>query len=315
MEPKARLEGVLTGLGFGPSRYAQSVDTLSGGERARLALALALGGGADVLLLDEPTLGLDLRTRRWLADTLAAYPGALILASHDRALLAAVCTHTAHLESAELTVYRGGYGTFRQRQTQTARTQQRLIKERHKAAARLTEGAARLRGWGTPKAQRSRRVLEQRLERLATSEPEAKSDPTYRLASQKTRGTLLRVERLSFEAFAEGETPLAPIVNEISLSIRAGDRIALVGPNGSGKSTLLRLLAGDLESLSPHTRFTWGRDAKLLFSDQQRRGLEDGVPLLSQLERHVSTPQSPQPARAGRSAELRRTLTRYVVGR
>lgn len=109
---EARLAADLAALDFAGAGLEQPVAGLSPGERARLGLALTLAARAEVLLLDEPSAALDLARRRWLAETLRRHPGALVLVSHDRTLLDAVCTHTAELSLGGLTLRRGGYSRF-----------------------------------------------------------------------------------------------------------------------------------------------------------------------------------------------------------
>jgi ATP-binding cassette subfamily F protein 3 len=279
----ARLERTLTALGFPPERWSQPVASLSGGERARLALGRALVPGADLLLLDEPSNHLDIRSRNWLADALQAYPGTLILASHDRALLDAVTTHTLHLHDGTLDLHRGGYSTFRQRLDTLHLARQRDAHEAEKNRRHLQESMNRLRGWGTPTAARQRRNIAKRLERLedpSATAPSAREEVT--LTTQTRRGTLLEAQHLSLVVHDH------VVLQDADLHIAAGDKIAIVGPNGTGKTSFLKLLAGDLASEHPQTRFHWGRDTRVAVFDQATHGLEPDKPPLIQLERYVS---------------------------
>ncbi len=290
-EAEAKLERTLTTFGFTPADYERSVLEFSGGERSKLTLALALVNQPDVLLLDEPSSHLDLTTRRTLAERLKTYPGALLFASHDRALLDEVCTHTLHLETGHLTLYKGNYSSFRQTQGFAVRTAQKRAKERGKEVAALSASAARLRGWGTPSAARQRRNTLKRLDRLQEVEaPRSQSaNETVKevsLGAKKARGTLLNAEHLS-KRYEDNV-----VVNNVALRVEAGDKIALVGPNGTGKSTFLNLLTGELESEHTRTELHFSRDAKVAVFDQETRGLEAGTPLLSQLTRYVSEPRA-----------------------
>ena len=285
-EAEASLERTLATFGFTPDTYDKPVLGCSSGERARLSLALALVSQPDILLLDEPSSYLDLGVRQTLAERLKRYPGALLFASHDRALLDAVCTHVLHLESGQLTRYKGNYSSFRQTQGHTLRTTQKRSKERSKEVTALSAAANRLKGWGTPTAARQRRSIDKRLDRLRAEAGQVARPTTSELSvGSKARGTLLSAAHLSKRY---GEKTL---VKNASLRVEAGDKIALVGPNGVGKSTLLDLLTGALESDHPEAALHFSRDAKVGIFDQMR-GLEPDTPLLEQLTRYVSEPRA-----------------------
>ena len=278
------LRSFLAAFGFNEAHYNREVSTLSGGEGARLALAVLLAEGADVLLLDEPSNGLDLTTRRGLAQRLAEIKSAFVLASHDRALLDAACTHTAWLEQDRLSLYRGGYSGALEQRGQKLRSREKRNRERDKERARLAQTRAGMAGWNTPAAARGRKAVEARVKRLEGEvEPSSSAKPAeLRLETERARGTLLAAEHLSKSYGGQA------VVRDASLRVHAGDKLALVGPNGSGKSTLLELLVGELESDNPKSRLDWGKDAKVAVFDQQNRGLSDNLDLLDGLTRYVS---------------------------
>jgi ATPase subunit of ABC transporter with duplicated ATPase domains len=287
---EAGLREILAALGLAEERLlALPVGRLSGGERSRLALARALAADPEVLLLDEPSNHLDLHARQWLGQRLRRLRGALLLVSHDRALLDEVCTDTAELRSGELVIYRGGISKLRERQGVLRRSSERQQLERRKEMERLERTAAELRAWGTAKAQRRRKRVERDLEELSAGPvgaPDAPG-PSWEkrpfLASREASGVLLEARRLRKSL---GELP---VIREADLRLEAGDKVALVGPNGSGKSTLLRLLAGELASDDPGSETRLHRDAKLLYLDQHGRGLDAARPLLEQLGDLVSS--------------------------
>lgn len=280
---EAGLLEMLAVLGLGEATLDLQVERLSGGEWARLALARVLAGNPEVLLLDEPSNHLDLPALRWLGERLRRHGGAVVLVSHDRALLDEVCTDTAELANGELTLVRGGFSRLREQQGINRRRTERERRERRKEALRIERTAAELRSWGTAKAQRRRK----RLERAAPAAEETsvlnrRPAGMPLLEAREANGLLLSANRLS-KTFGTAE-----VVSGADISLEAGEKIALLGSNGSGKSTLLRLLAGELQSDDPHSQTWLNGNAKLLYADQHDWGLAPERPLLDQLTALVS---------------------------
>ncbi len=283
-DAETALRATLGRLGFADDDLERDMPTISGGERSRLALARALAGRADLLLLDEPGSYLDLPGKRWLGDTLKYYKGTLLLASHDRALLDAVTTRTLHLKNGTVTGYRGAYSRFR---TQAEHAAARGLRERARLGHERRSLEARLRSQPTLS---TRRGLERRLARLPVTPQVTASKNTGALtlnaAKTKPGGLVLNAQHLTLTQNDE------PLIRNVALRLHIGDKLALVGPNGSGKTSLLELLSGGLESENPEASVQFGRGIKLAVYDQQSRGLEDGVPIGVQLERSVSEPRA-----------------------
>ena len=283
---EAEAWAALEAFGIVEAVWDRRADTLSGGERRRLHLALALAGHPDVLLIDEPTNHLDVSMRRALAERLADYPGGLLLASHDRALLDRVCTHIALLERGGLTLRRGDYSAFERRRRAARTSSARRARERAKEEARIIETVAQLRSFGNAAAQRRRKRFERRLSELREAADRVPTDRQPAALGHKplpSSGTLLAAEHLSKRR--DGHT----VVDDVCVTITAGDRVALVGVNGSGKSTLLALLAGTLSSDDPRARLRYGSGVRLAFADQHGRGIETGATPLEVLEQSVVT--------------------------
>jgi len=243
-EARSRAARLLHGLGFAPGEEGRPVVAFSGGWRMRLNLARALMCRSDLLLLDEPTNHLDLEAVIWLEDWLRAYPGTLLLISHDREVLDAVCTHILHIEREQATLYAGNYADFERVRAERLAGQQAAWLQQQREIAHIQQFVERFRAKAT-----KARQAQSRLKALARMEliAPAHVDSAFHFSFQppdKAPNPLLRLERV---VAGYGQTP---VLNNVTLTLSPGDRVGLLGVNGAGKSTLIRLLAGEAEPLS-----------------------------------------------------------------
>jgi ATP-binding cassette subfamily F protein 3 len=235
----ARAAALLDGLGFSQSDLARPVAEFSGGWRMRLNLAQALGSRADLLLLDEPTNHLDLDAIVWFERWLASWRGTLLLISHDRDLLDACTTHTAHVADAALALYGGNYSTFETERAGRLAMQQALHARQQRRIADIRRFVDRFRAQATKARQaQSRLKALDRMQLVAPAHVDAPFEFEFPAAPEPA-DPLLSLEDVA-AGYAE-RTVLA----DVRLALRAGARVGLLGPNGAGKSTLMRLLAGD----------------------------------------------------------------------
>lgn len=234
----ARAARLLYGLGFAAADAARPVRDFSGGWRMRLNLAQALMCRSDLLLLDEPTNHLDLDAVVWLQAHLAAYPGTLLLISHDRDFLDAVTTHTLHLEGGQAIVYTGNYSSSERQRAERLAQQAAQYSSQVRRAEELQRFIDRFRAKASKARQAQSRIKQ--LERMQIEAP-AHWDAPFRFAfaePAKLPAPLLRLDKV-----AVGHDGAA-LLSEINLTLRPGDRLALLGRNGAGKTTLMRALAG-----------------------------------------------------------------------
>jgi ATP-binding cassette subfamily F protein 3 len=237
---RARAAALLHGLGFGDADFSRPVADFSGGWRVRLNLARALMCRSDLLLLDEPTNHLDLDAVLWLEEWLKSYRGTLLMISHDRDFLDAVVDHTLHLDQQRLKLYSGGYSDFeRQRAAQLA-LQQAMHEKQQRERAHLHSYIERFRAKATKARQAQSRIKAlARMEEVSAAHVDTPFTFRFRDAGLAPDPLLV----LEKAAAGYGERR---IIDQVVLTLRPGQRLALLGRNGAGKSTLVKLLAGEL---------------------------------------------------------------------
>ena len=272
---QSRLETALRGVGLPPEAWRRRIETLSGGERRRGALASALLRQADLLLLDEPTNHLDLESCEWLESFLVQFQGAAVVVSHDRQFLDKVAGRTLHLDRGRLVNYSGNY-TFYDEQSRLRYQQDLAAWQKQQTRFRQTEEYIRrnIEGQKTRQAQARRKQMDKEdvLERPST-EP-----GLFRFELKPERpsgGTVLQAEHLG-KSYGE-----RALLRELDLNISRGDRVGIIGPNGCGKSTLLKILAGKI--LPDTGRVAIGHNVDAGFYDQELSSVSDHNTVISEL--------------------------------
>ncbi|HFQ90564.1 MAG TPA: ABC transporter ATP-binding protein [Desulfobulbus sp.] len=235
---RPEIERVLFGLGFSRSDLERRVADFSGGWVMRLLLARLLLQKPSLLLLDEPTNHLDLDSLTWLEEFLQQYDGAMVIISHDRVFLDRVTSSTWELSLGRLTVYKGNYSHYLVEKEQRLQLE-RAAYENQQALIRQTERfITRFRSKSTKARQVQSRIrMLEKMERIELSESERSIRFTFPPAAPSGRD-VLHLENV------RKHYPGKEVFSGLSLSLRRGDKLAVVGVNGAGKSTLLRILAG-----------------------------------------------------------------------
>ena len=239
LEPRAKK--ILAGLGFRETDHDKLAKTFSGGWVMRAHLARLLVSEPTLLLLDEPTNHLDLEALLWFQDYLTRYPGGLVVISHDRAFLNALCTGMIELRGQRLHEYTGNYDDFLVEREARKQRQQAMFKNQQREIAHLQTFVDRF-GAKASMASRAKSKEKQiaRLEEVAIDEPEDDLKKIQFRFPQPPRSGL-KVMKLEHVQQAYGDHV---VYQDLNFECERGQRTVLVGPNGAGKSTLLKILAG-----------------------------------------------------------------------
>ena len=264
---KSMVSGVLNGLGFKPAQYDQCVDSLSGGEQTRLCLARLLLQKPDLLLLDEPTNHLDTETLQWLENYLAAYKGSVLVISHDRYFLDHVCTGIVEILMGASEQYNGNYTRYIAQRQERFESRMRAYEIQQKEIERQQAIIARYRMFNREKSIRAAESREKALDRMEKLEKPV-DERAIRFSFEARRRTGEDVLQLTEISKSFGEKHL---FHDLTLRVRAGDRVALIGPNGVGKSTLIKIIVGEEQ---PDTGFIrYGSNVDIGYYDQHQSTL------------------------------------------
>ena len=245
----SRAQALILGLGFKTTELDNPVNSFSGGWRMRLQLARALMSPSDLLLLDEPTNHLDLDALVWLESWLKRYEGTLLVISHDREFLDAVTNVTLHIDSAKLMRYGGNYSKFEDMRAEQMNLQQNAFAKQQDKIAHLQKFIARFKAKASKAKQAQSRVKAlERMEKIAPLLNEADFQFEFKPPAQLPN-PMLSMQAVSFGYPAEDGPPTV-IVNNISRSVLAGQRIGILGANGQGKSTVVKTIARSLQAVA-----------------------------------------------------------------
>ncbi len=274
---KSMVSGVLNGLGFKPAQYDQCVDSLSGGEQTRLCLARLLLQKPDLLLLDEPTNHLDMETLQWLENYLAAYKGSVLVISHDRYFLDHVCTGIAEILMGSSEQYNGNYTRYIAQRQERFESRMRAYEIQQKEIERQQAIIARYRMFNREKSIRAAESREKALDRMEKLEKPV-DERAIRFSFEARRRTGEDVLQLTEMSKSFGEKHL---FHDLTLRVRAGDRVALIGPNGVGKSTLIKIIVGEEQ---PDTGFIrYGSNVDIGYYDQHQSTLHADKTVLDEI--------------------------------
>lgn len=238
---EARAKIILQGLGFKPEKWDQTLDRLSGGWRMRCELSRLLLQSPDILLLDEPSNHLDLRSVVWLESFLKAYEGSILIISHDRRFLNSLVSRIVELDRGSLSVYTGNYDDYEKQKREKAELLESQAANQGRKIAEVERFIERFRAKNTKATQvQSRIKMLEKMERVQTVQ--GTKAIHFRFPQPvRTGRNVLEIKGLGKHYGA------LKVYENFSINLERGWKVALVGENGVGKSTLLKLMAGALQ--------------------------------------------------------------------
>ena len=261
-----QIKKVLNGMGFPAETWQKPAGVLSGGEQTRLRLARLLLERPDLLILDEPTNHLDIETMAWLEEYLKSYRGAVLVVSHDRYFLDAVCTRIWELRGKTINTYRGNYSAYLPQRQAADERQQKMHDAAVEKAAKLQDYIDRnlVRASTTKMAQSRRKQLE-KLEIVEAPSAEA-WELNFRFTYDiEPYDELVIMKNLTVRI---GERTL---IDGLDYTVHRGDKLIIAGPNGTGKSTLLQVLDGKRRPSGGMVRLGSGAKPGVFTQQQARR--------------------------------------------
>jgi len=268
---RSRVRSALLGLGFREEDLYRTMDTFSGGQRSKAAMARLLLSDSNLLLLDEPTNHLDIAAVEWLESFLDEYRGAMIVISHDRYFLDRVTNRTMELANGRLYMTNGNYSVHREKREQDKEIERKHYIHAKREIDRIEDNIALLKQWNREKSIRAAESREKRVERLKAELviPESElASIRFKFESKAVSGNeVIEAGELS-KSFSE-----VPLFRNVDLHLRRGERVFLYGPNGCGKTTLLKIIHGLLSADRGFVRL--GANVSVGYYDQTQSGLSN----------------------------------------
>ena len=265
---KSQIAGVLKGPGLFRRGFHQADETLSGGQKTRVALGKLLLSQPDILLLDEPTNHLDMESIAWLENYLLTYPGAVLIVSHDRYFLDKVVTKVVEIEAGYVRMYSGNYSAYALKKAQLRDAQYKAYLNQQREIKHQEAVIAKLKSFNREKSIRRAESREKMLDKMQRLDKPAEINDQMRLTLEPrfiSGNDVLTVEELS-KTFP-GQT----LFQNISFEIKRGERVALIGNNGTGKTTSLKILNQVIPADSG--KFTLGSKVQIGYYDQEHHVL------------------------------------------
>lgn len=265
---RSEITGVLKGLGFEESEFNKQVDTLSGGQKTRVALGKLLLTRPDIILLDEPTNHLDINSIAWLENFLINYDGAVIIVAHDRYFLNRVVTKVVEIENGRASTFPGNYSTYSEKKARLREAALKAWMNQQKEIRHQQEVIDKLKSFNREKSIKRAESREKMLEKIEILEKPDTETKELKLTLEPriTSGNdVLTVKGLA-KSFGSNQ-----LFSDLNFDIKRGERVAIIGNNGTGKTTILKIINQITEA--DRGTFTLGSKVHIGYYDQEHHVL------------------------------------------
>ena len=275
---KSEITGVLKGLGFEETDFTKTVDTLSGGQKTRIALGKILLQKPDLIILDEPTNHLDLNSISWLETYLLNYKGAVIIVSHDRFFLDRIASKVIEIDQTKATTFTGNYTAYASKKEQLLEAALHAYLNQQREIKHQEEVIEKLRSFNREKSIKRAESREKMLDKIEVVDKPAEvhADMKLNLSPHKLSGNdVLTIRGLS-KSFGENH-----LFSGLDMDIKRGEHVAIIGDNGTGKTTLLKIIN---ELLPPDTgSVALGSNVEIGYYDQEHHVLHSDKTLFDEI--------------------------------
>ncbi|QWT54002.1 ABC-F family ATP-binding cassette domain-containing protein [Eubacterium sp. MSJ-33] len=236
---ESEITGVLKGLGFGPDDYDRHINTLSGGQKMRIALGRLLLTRPDIIILDEPTNHLDMPSISWLESFLSSYPGSVIIVSHDRYFIDRIATSIIEIDNKKATVYHGNYTYYAEKRAEIRANMMKAYLNQQQEIKHQEAVITKLKQFNREKSIKRAESREKMLDKVEVLDKPAEIASEMRLSlepSVESGNDVLTVTHLS-KSFGNN-----CLFDNLDFDIKRGEKVALIGGNGTGKTTILKMI-------------------------------------------------------------------------
>ncbi len=275
---RSEIVGVLLGLGFTKEEFDKKVNTLSGGQKTRVALGKLLLSKPDLIILDEPTNHLDMNSIAWLENYLLNYSGAVLVVSHDRYFLDKIATKVIEIDATRATVFMGNYSDYAVKKEALRNERLKAYLNQQREIAHQEAVIEKLRSFNREKSIKRAESRVKMLDKLERLEKPTEIDADMKLAlipRVLSGNDVLSVRGIS-KSFGDNH-----LFDDVSFEIKRSEHVALIGDNGTGKTTILKIINGLLEADTG--KIVLGSNVEVGYYDQEHHVLHDDSTLFEEI--------------------------------
>lgn len=265
---KSEVVGVLKGLGFEESEFDKRMNTLSGGQKTRVALGRLLLSKPDIIMLDEPTNHLDMNSIAWLENYLVNYDGSVIIVAHDRYFLDKVVTKVIEVERGVVSVFSGNYSDYAAKKKQLMDAKLKEYYNQQRDIKHQEEVIAKLKSFNREKSIKRAESREKMLDKIEVIDKPITEQETMHIKlepAKESGNDVLSIEGLS-KSFGDKQ-----LFSDVSFEIKKGEKVALIGNNGTGKTTILKIINHIIDADAGQVKL--GANVEIGYYDQEHNVL------------------------------------------